>query len=97
MDFRTQRNVPDLNAYSNETIAGCITIFLLQIRDPLILLSSHKEFFCAETEQELIEAIDSLPVCHRDTLVYLISHFKRLGELSLVSFCDRAFVFIKYL
>jgi len=82
-DFMTQRNVPDLTKYDSLTIAGTLMMFLMHIREPLILYSSRKEFFSAENEDDLIEAIHSLPIPHRDTLAYLANHWKRLGECNM--------------
>lgn len=79
-EFKTRRNVPDLNQYDVETIAGCLMMFLMHIRDPLIMLSSHAEFFEVTNEDELLGSINSLSTTHRDTLIYLVIHWKRLSE-----------------
>lgn len=89
VDFKSQRNVPDLIEYDTTVIAGCVMMFLMQIRDPLILLSSHQEFFKASNEDELLESINALPTTHRDTLVYLVNHWKRISEENSVSFGGR--------
>lgn len=85
LDFETQRGVPDLNICDRQTVAGCVMMFLMHIRDPLIMLSSHREFFGAANRDELLESICSLATTHRDTLVYLTCHWKRLGEFGEVS------------
>jgi Rac GTPase-activating protein 1 len=79
--FKLARNMPVLSEYELESVAGCIMKFLAEIRDPLVLETSHSEFFKAANDAELIEAIRDLPAAHCDTLAFLCCHWKRLGEL----------------
>jgi hypothetical protein len=60
-------------------------LFLAEIREPLIPRSSHGEFFSASDQDELLQLFYSLPIPHRETLAFLLIHWKRLigfGEVS---------------
>ncbi|KAL3118680.1 hypothetical protein niasHT_006508 [Heterodera trifolii] len=74
--------VPKLDQIDPETITGYIKKFLRDCREPLIPLSSYREFLKAAIEGDVAQlktSIDELPMPHRDTLAFLCAHWQRVA------------------
>ncbi|KAL3100988.1 hypothetical protein niasHS_001448 [Heterodera schachtii] len=74
--------VPKLDQTDPETITGYIKKFLRDCREPLIPLSSYREFLKAAIEgdeAQLKTFIEELPMPHRDTLAFLCAHWQRVA------------------
>uniref|UniRef100_A0A914XQX7 Rac GTPase-activating protein 1 n=1 Tax=Panagrolaimus superbus TaxID=310955 RepID=A0A914XQX7_9BILA len=82
------KSSPDLKSYGPEAAAYCILKFLTDIRESLIPESSFKEFAdaCKVADNFEMEAVISeLPIVHKNTLAYLVIHWKLLNEESAVN------------
>uniref|UniRef100_A0AC34QGS7 Rho-GAP domain-containing protein n=1 Tax=Panagrolaimus sp. JU765 TaxID=591449 RepID=A0AC34QGS7_9BILA len=66
-----------------EIISNTLLHFLEELREPLILKTSHEEFLVAIESldnDELYAAIDDLPKINRYTLAYLCLHWKKVVQ-----------------
>uniref|UniRef100_A0A915DHZ2 Rho-GAP domain-containing protein n=1 Tax=Ditylenchus dipsaci TaxID=166011 RepID=A0A915DHZ2_9BILA len=79
--FKSSKNFPKLEAFSQSSVAGSILLFLKQIREPLIPPSYAKEFIGAAESGKLdllANLVKDLPLAHMDTLAVLCRHWQRL-------------------
>ncbi|CAD5226718.1 unnamed protein product [Bursaphelenchus xylophilus] len=92
--FKKSKSIPKLTGFQMNDVAGCLKRFLADIREPLIQLPETQEFVSASTEEDggskLLELVQGLPHPHCDTIVYLVKHWKRLGEGSFHGFVEPA-------
>jgi len=86
--FLRGKGCPNLSKIDVHVLCGCLKDFLRNLREQLIPQSMWAEFTQAcsnpdETDGEsgLFQAISKLPQPNRDTLAFLILHFKRVGEV----------------
>lgn len=66
-----------------------ISLLLTPFKDSLIPSADGRDFVNAALKdddlQTLLQLINGLSIAHRDTLIYMVRHWKSLGELSYVS------------
>uniref|UniRef100_A0AC34GQ54 Rac GTPase-activating protein 1 n=1 Tax=Panagrolaimus sp. ES5 TaxID=591445 RepID=A0AC34GQ54_9BILA len=79
---------PELNSYGPQATAHCVIKFLSDIRESLIPESSFKEFSDAAKVADNFDmetVIAELPIVHKNTLAYLVIHWKLLIDESAVN------------
>uniref|UniRef100_A0AC34GQC4 Rac GTPase-activating protein 1 n=1 Tax=Panagrolaimus sp. ES5 TaxID=591445 RepID=A0AC34GQC4_9BILA len=82
------KSPPDFKSYGPEAAAYCIIKFLTNIRESLIPESSFKEFSDAAKVADNFDmetVIAELPIVHKNTLAYLVIHWKLLIDESAVN------------
>ncbi|XP_041359629.1 phosphatidylinositol 3-kinase regulatory subunit alpha-like [Gigantopelta aegis] len=73
----------NLSSYGVHSVAGVLKKYLRELPNPVIPVEFYSQFIEAarnksETRKSLVDLVDSLPVPHKSTLYYLMSHFCRL-------------------
>lgn len=89
--FLSGKGVPNLTSLDINVLCGCVKDFLRSLREPLIPTAMWNTFSNAvqaisinQVQEELYDAIESMPQPNRDTLAYLVLHFQRIAECKVV-------------
>ena len=86
--FLRGRGCPNLSTIDVHVLCGCIKDFIRHLREPLIPSSMWTEFIQATSnpdqthgESALYQVIYNLPLPNRDTLAFMLVHFRRIAEV----------------
>ncbi|KAK0425081.1 hypothetical protein QR680_009018 [Steinernema hermaphroditum] len=87
--LKVRKSFPQLRSNGPGVLSGCLKRFLLDLKDPIIPISSSSEFAkYASNEVALQQILCELPIPNQETLQFLCLHWQRVIENSDVNRMD---------